>query len=251
MTSTVSLFSAWPQWQVAEAPVSDRSGGLSGNRRLRAPILSGRKNHVNATENTNAMSDAEISEEDISLGELRDNHSGSWEAAYRSMWKVGWATARRKLPYDSKEQLEDLLSRVIGNEIVPQIIAPRQEAFVKAMTFSDILNLTSRIMANRAIDEIRKRVRRPDQADIENVPESEVSTDAEQNRGGKAEEVQLALSALDERYRVLIEDFYFEELGTAEIAAKRNRPKGSICSDLVKARQMLSDELNRLSVTAA
>lgn len=179
----------------------------------------------------------------IKLTDLRSDISRAWELAYKELWKVAWLTARRKLPYDSKEQLEDLVSRVIGKEIVPQIISPRQEAFVKAATFDDILNLTSRIIANRAIDEIRKRVRRPEPGDIERVPESRFATGADHEKAGRAEEVQLALATLDDRYRDIIEDFYFEEMTTEEIARKRGRPKGSICSDLVKARQMLGSAL--------
>ena len=247
-TSVVTLHSLWPPCSTISAPDRNRGRRSIVNPRLRETAPSVRKSSVEVVDTREEMSESKLSQEKISLNDLRDNHSGAWETAYQAMWKVGWATARRKLPYDSKEQLEDLLSKVIGNEIVPQIIAPKQEAFVKAMTFEDILNLTSRIMTNRAIDEIRKRVRRPDESDIDKVPEREVATESGESGRGKAEEVHLALAALEERYRVLIEDFYFEELGTAEIAEKRKRPKGSICSDLVKARQMLSEELTRLSV---
>lgn len=181
---------------------------------------------------------------DPSLEDLRRNCGDAWKLAYERLWKVGWLAAKRKLPYDSREQLEDLLSQVIGNEIVPQIISPKQEAFVQASSFDDVLNLTSRILSNRAIDEIRKRTRRPEASDIERVPESAVVSENDGESRGRAEEVHLAIARLEERYRDIVEDFYFGDLSTEEIARKRGRPKGSICSDLVKARQLLGSWLS-------
>lgn len=218
--------------------------------RLRRRAGSGTKNADVPKVSEKEMSESNFTTSDVSLHDLRNNPPGSWEQAYRELWRVGWLTARRKLPYDSKEQLEDLLSQVIGKEIVPQIIAPKQEAFVKAMTFNDILNLTSRIMANRAIDEIRRRTRRPESSNIEKVPEGKFAIEADDEKSGRAEEVHLALAELDDRYREIVEDFYFEELSTEEIARKRGRPKGSICSDLVKARQMLGTAIAAQSNSA-
>ncbi|MDF1823928.1 MAG: sigma-70 family RNA polymerase sigma factor [Verrucomicrobiales bacterium] len=179
----------------------------------------------------------------ISLRELRDGHSSRWTEAFERLWKVGWLSARRKLPFDSDMELEDLVSRVLGKEIVPQLVSPEQESFRRAQTFDDILNLTSRIISNRAIDEIRKRARRPGLSNLEAVPEKETAVVADEVSSGRCEEVQLAVGSLEERYRDVIEDFYFEELSTEEIARKRGRPKGSVCSDLVKARQILGASL--------
>lgn len=207
------------------------------------PGASGKKTREKDTAfpiaNMSETTSTTIPEETLSLEKLRQNCGESWERAYRELWRVAWIAAKRKLPYDSKEQLEDLLSQVIGNEIVPQVINPTREAFVKAMTFDDILNLTSRILGNRAIDEIRKRTRRPESSDIDRVPESEVAAKTDEGAKGRAEELMLALSQLDDRYRVILEDFYFEDLSTEEISQRRGRPKGTICSDLVKARKLV------------
>ena len=75
----------------------------------------------------------------VTLKDLRDDRSESWAMAYEELWRVGWMTAKGKLPYDSAEQIEDLVAQVISKEIVPQILSPRQEAFVKATRFEDIL----------------------------------------------------------------------------------------------------------------
>ncbi|MEM7518180.1 MAG: sigma-70 family RNA polymerase sigma factor [Planctomycetota bacterium] len=179
----------------------------------------------------------------ISLEVLRKNDASAWQEAFRELWRVGWSSAKRRLPYDSPEQLEDLVSQTIGKEIVPQILDPKQEAFVRVSSFQEILNLTARIIANRAIDEIRRRTRRPGERPLENVAESDVAHKSDSDGAGKIEEVQLAVGSLDERYREVVEDFYFDELSTAEIAAKRGRPKGTICADLMKARRMLGDLL--------
>lgn len=233
MTISISIHSLF----AFEAPVVPHAAFSWGIPRLRREPVSGTK-----TENALAM-EAPTESAEISLDDLRNDRSAAWSAAYQELWRVAWIAAKRKLPYDSREQLEDLVSSVIGNEIVPQIVSPKQEAFVQARTFDDILNLTSRILGNRAIDEIRKRVRRPGESDIDKVPERETAINVDDPTAGRAEEVHLALSTLDERFRLVVEDFYFHELSTDEIAKKRGRPKGSICSDLFKARQMLGAAL--------
>lgn len=188
------------------------------------------------------MKEAARPGEEISIEGLREHRADLWETAYEELWQVAWRSAKRKLPYDSSEQLEDLVSQVVSREIVPQILQPTQKAFEEATTLADILNLTARIISNRAIDEIRRRVRRPDSQDIEKTPENSFAS--EPSEEGVGEDIHLALDSLEERYRDVIEDFYFEELNTAEIAQKRGRPKGSICSDLAKARQLLGEILS-------
>ncbi len=178
----------------------------------------------------------------ISLHGLREHHAELWSRAYEELWKVAWRSAKRKLPYDTAEELEDLISQVVSREIVPQILEPTQKAFQEADSFDDLLNLTSRIISNRAIDEIRRRMRRPESQNLDQTPELEIVTSGDEVDLG--EDIQLALNSLDARYRDVIEDFYFEELNTEEIAKKRGRPKGSICSDLVKARKLLGSILN-------
>lgn len=224
-----------------DAPVVAHTAFAWGNPRLQAGPASGIKTVTAAA--MEEGTDNAAGTTGISLDDLRNDRSAAWSAAYQELWRVAWIAAKRKLPYDSREQLEDLVSSVIGNEIVPQIVSPKQEAFVQARTFDDILNLTSRILGNRAIDEIRKRVRRPGESDIDKVPERETAINVDDPTAGRAEEVHLALSTLDERFRLVVEDFYFHELSTDEIAKKRGRPKGSICSDLFKARQMLGAAL--------
>ncbi|MEM1444229.1 MAG: sigma-70 family RNA polymerase sigma factor [Verrucomicrobiota bacterium] len=188
------------------------------------------------------MKEAARPGEEISIEGLREHRADLWEAAYEELWQVALRSAKRKLPYDSSEQLEDLVSQVVSREIVPQILQPTQKAFEEATTLADILNLTARIISNRAIDEIRRRVRRPDSQDIEKTPENSFAS--EPSEEGVGEDIHLALDSLEERYRDVIEDFYFEELNTAEIAQKSGRPKGSICSDLAKARQLLGEILS-------
>lgn len=191
---------------------------------------------------TRNMKPAARNGENLSLCDLRAQNSDTWNLAYEALWQVAWRSAKRKLPYDSPEQLEDLISTVVSREIVPQILTPSQSAFREAKNFDDVLNLTSRIVSNRAIDEIRRRVRRPDLQNIERTPEREVVRMEETEE--IAEDIHLALESLENRYRDVIVDFYFEELNTEEIALKRDRPKGSICSDLVKARELLGSVLS-------
>ena len=202
---------------------------------------SGRKYFRARLSSTNRMKNSEPHRHKISLESLRAHDQGAWNHAYEALWQVAWRSAKRKLPYDSAEQLEDLAATVLAKEIVPQIISPKQSAFVSAEGFADILNLTSRIVSNRSIDEIRRRIRQPESQDISKTPELELSPlPVEQ---GIHEEMHLALSNLEDRFRQVVEDFYFEDLNTEEIALKRGRPKGSNCSDLVKARRLLGETL--------
>lgn len=179
----------------------------------------------------------------LSLEKLRAHDHREWDRAYEAIWAVAWRSAKRKLPYDSREQLEDLIAPVLGREIMPQLLEPTQAAFREAASFPDVLNLVSRVVSNRAIDEIRRRLRRPESQDISRTPERELGT--MEKESDFAEEIKLAVRALEDRFRDVVEDFYFDELTTEEISRKRGRPRGSICSDLVKARQLLGETLQQ------
>lgn len=187
------------------------------------------------------MNQSEKNESEVSLKRLRGHHDSEWDEAYEQLWRVVWRSVKRKLPYDSPEQLEDLVSHVLVKEIVPQIISPTQQSFIEVKSFEEILNLASRVASNRSIDEIRRRIRRPETQNISSTPEIDLVPPP--SEGNPHEEIHLAISSLDSRYRSVIEDFYFEDLNTEAIAEKQGRPKGSICSDLVKARQLLGSKL--------
>jgi len=194
---------------------------------------------------SNLEMDSPVSNNEISLKELRSNKASAWEAAYQRLWKVAWLSAKKKLYYDSNEQIEDLVAQVISKEVVPQILNPTQTVFVKAKSFEDIINIVAKVIGNRAIDEIRRRTRLPGESVIDSVSESEFVKGDEEQKKEISDDIHSAIDGMETRYKEVIEDFYFEGLKTDEISRKRGRPKGTICTDLVKAREMLGELLKR------
>jgi len=182
---------------------------------------------------------------EISLEDLRSNRAQAWNAAYQKLWKVAWISAKKKLHYDSNQQIEDLVAQVIAKEVVPQILNPTQTVFVKARSFDDIINIVARVIGNRAIDEIRRRTRLPGESAIESVSESEFLKGNDKQKQEICDDIHSAVDGMEKRYSEVLQDFYFDGLKTDEIARKRGRPKGTICSDLVKAREILGDLLKR------
>lgn len=189
--------------------------------------------------------DCPVDSTEISLEELRSNRAHAWDAAYQKLWKVAWMAAKKKLYYDSNQQIEDLVAQVIAKEVVPQILNPTQTVFVKARNFDDIVNIVARVIGNRAIDEIRRRTRLPGESAIDSVSETEFLKRDDKQKQEICDDINSAVDGMEKRFGEVIQDFYFEGLKTDEIARKRGRPKGTICSDLVKAREILGGLLKK------
>lgn len=182
----------------------------------------------------------------IELEDLRADQSEAWTRAFASLWKTAWLAVRCRLPYDSPQQVEDLVAALIGREVVPQIVDLTSGAFLEASSFSDVLNITAKIVRNRAIDEIRRRTRLPSESSIDRVGEAEFSGGGEVQKREIADSLHSAIDLMDPRYGTLLHDHYFLGLTTAELAEKHERPRGSICSDLVRARELLRAKLDEI-----
>ena len=61
-------------------------------------------------------------------------------------------------------------------------------------------------------------------------------------------DVMNAVMRLDERYRVPVALYYFEDLSVNEIAKVLHKPKGTVVSLLSRARNLLREELNTYDV---
>lgn len=57
-------------------------------------------------------------------------------------------------------------------------------------------------------------------------------------------DVRQAVNALDDKYRIVVYLYYYEEYGTKEIAGILGLPKGTVVSRLKRARDMLRKKLN-------
>src|SRR5690606_5919619 len=131
--------------------------------------------------------------------------------------------------------------RIVGDGLLAEEVL--QEAFMRSwqqavcvvMARGGFPNWLLSITHNLAIDEIRKRQRRPqraDMVDIADVLRSEVDTTADVEETAEASElrerIRAAMATLPPAQQRVIELAYFEGLTQREIAALLNEPLGTI-----------------------
>jgi RNA polymerase sigma-70 factor (ECF subfamily) len=165
------------------------------------------------------------------------------------------------------EALEELYSRysravysfavrIVGDGLVAEEIL--QEAFLRAWQQAGRFELARGSFAswllsithNRAIDELRKRQRRPrrsDAVDITDVLRGEVDESADVEEAAELDDLRLriraAMDQLPESQQRVIELAYFEGLTQREIAALLNEPLGTVKTRMRLAMQKLKDYL--------
>lgn len=146
--------------------------------------------------------------------------------------------------------------RIVGDGPTAEEIL--QEAFVRtwrqAETFRTVRgNFASWLLSithNLAIDELRKRQRRPQRADSADPTETlagliDEATNVEEaaEAGALRERVQRAMATLPEAQRIAVELAYFHGLSQREIAAHLNEPLGTIKTRLRLGMSKLKDAL--------
>jgi RNA polymerase sigma-70 factor (ECF subfamily) len=146
--------------------------------------------------------------------------------------------------------------RIVGDGQTAEEIL--QEAFVRtwrqAETFRTVRgNYASWLLSithNLAIDELRKRQRRPQRVDGVDISETlyglvDESTNVEEaaEAGALRERVAIALATLPEAQRVAVELAYFNGMSQREIAAHLREPLGTIKTRLRLGMQKLKDAL--------
>jgi RNA polymerase sigma factor, sigma-70 family len=175
--------------------------------------------------------------------------------------QVGMGTDLRQLPDDELvqrmregqvEALEVLYDRyarvvfsfavrIVGDGLLAEEVL--QEAFMRSwqqagrfeIARGSFPNWLLSITHNLAIDEIRKRQRRPQRADLVDIADvlrSEVDTTADVEETAEASElrerIRAAMATLPPAQQRVIELAYFEGLTQREIAALLNEPLGTI-----------------------
>ncbi len=146
-------------------------------------------------------------------------------------------------------ELYDRYSRIVMSFSMRMLADPAaaeeltQEVFCRPRKQADAYNATRGSFAtwilsithNMAIDELRKRNRRPQRADLEdpvatlsNVSDSDRSVEDYAWLGSLREEVREALETLPYSQRQAIELAYFRGLTQREVAEKMNEPLGTI-----------------------
>ena len=146
--------------------------------------------------------------------------------------------------------------RIVGDNLVAEEIL--QEAFVRAWRQSDRFEFSRgsfpswllSITHNLAIDEVRRRQRRPQRADavdISDVLRLEIDESANVEEAAEASElrerIRGAMAQLPQAQRRVIELAYFEGLTQREIAALLEEPLGTIKTRMRLAMQKLKEYL--------
>ncbi|WP_040667847.1 sigma-70 family RNA polymerase sigma factor [Nitrolancea hollandica] len=141
--------------------------------------------------------------------------------------------------------------RLLAEEVLQEVFTRSwQQAgrfeFARGSYASWLLSITH----NLAIDEIRKRQRRPQRADMVDVAavlqgQADVAADVEEaaEASEMRERIRTAMEMLPEAQRVVIELAYFQGLTQREIAALLNEPLGTVKTRMRLGMQKLKEFL--------
>ncbi len=155
--------------------------------------------------------------------------------------------------------LRILGERTIAEELVQEVFF---RAWKQARKFSEgrgtFITLLLSITHNMAIDEIRRRNRRPQRADsadpvlmLTNVRDENPSVEEQAMMGSIREQIALAMAALPETQRSAIELAYFRGLTQREIAELQDEPLGTIKTRMRLAVRKLREHLDDHEVELA
>lgn len=139
-----------------------------------------------------------------------------------------------------------LVYRIVGNSDDAADVT--QEVYLRAWRglrrFRGDANLGTwlhRVAANAALTYVKRRARRGEVVEPEDVPEVAVSDGAEQRADAEALEQALGALPANQRAAVVLKDVY--GWSCEEIAQKMGTTEGAIKVRLFRARQRLADEL--------
>jgi RNA polymerase sigma-70 factor (ECF subfamily) len=155
--------------------------------------------------------------------------------------------------------LRMLGERTVAEELVQEVFF---RAWKQARTFSEgrgtFITWLLSITHNMAIDEIRRRNRRPQRADsadpvlmLTNVRDENPSVEDQAMMVSIREQITHAMAALPEAQRSAIELAYFGGLTQREIAELQNEPLGTIKTRMRLAVRKLRDHLDDYEVELA
>jgi RNA polymerase sigma-70 factor (ECF subfamily) len=155
--------------------------------------------------------------------------------------------------------LRILGERTIAEELVQEVFF---RAWKQARKFSEgrgtFITWLLSITHNMAIDEIRRRNRRPQRADsadpvlmLTNVRDENPSVEEQAMMGSIREQIALAMAALPETQRSAIELAYFRGLTQREIAELQDEPLGTIKTRMRLAVRKLREHLDDHEVELA
>ena len=184
------------------------------------------------------------------LAELRSvdarQNAEAWERAYPLLWDVAMRLLGGLLRgAEHSHDREDLAAQALS-EVVRGVIARTPESFNRIATFDDLRNVTLRIVRTRTFDFFRRRARHPEElSGTPAEPQAELSG-AGPPLALTREEFDVLIAGLPPPQPEIFYEHYVLGSTAAEIAARRNMPRGTVLSHLHRGKKTLRGQLRLL-----
>jgi RNA polymerase sigma-70 factor (ECF subfamily) len=136
-----------------------------------------------------------------------------------------------------------LRDRAVAEELAQDVFLSLHQHLAELESPEHVQFWLRRVTSNRALDEARRRQRRP-MVSLENAPEPVALTPAGDPLLGTA--LKKLVAALPEKSRAIVVLRYQEDLNPAEIARILGIPVGTVKSQLQRALALLREKLSRV-----
>ena len=136
-----------------------------------------------------------------------------------------------------------LRDRAVAEELAQDVFLSLHQHLAEMESPEHVLFWLRRVTSNRALDEARRRQRRP-MVSLENAPEPVAATSTGDPLLGTA--LKKLVAALPEKSRAIVVLRYQEDLDPAEIARVLGIPVGTVKSQLQRALALLREKLSRV-----
>jgi RNA polymerase sigma-70 factor (ECF subfamily) len=135
-----------------------------------------------------------------------------------------------------------LRDRAVAEELAQDVFLSLHQHLAELESPEHVLFWLRRVTSNRALDEARRRQRRP-MVSLENAPEPVAASSTADPLLGTA--LKKLVAALPEKSRAIVVLRYQEDLDPAEIARVLAIPVGTVKSQLQRALALLREKLTR------
>lgn len=141
-----------------------------------------------------------------------------------------------------------LRDRAVAEELAQDVFLALHQHLAEMESPEHVQFWLRRVTSNRALDEARRRQRRP-MVSLENAPEPVAVTATGDPLLGTA--IRKLVAALPEKARAIVVLRYQEDLDPAEIARVLGIPVGTVKSQLQRALSLLREKISRVAGLAS
>ena len=141
-----------------------------------------------------------------------------------------------------------LRDRAVAEELAQDVFLSLHQHLAEMESPDHVLFWLRRVTSNRALDEVRRRQRRP-MVSLENAPEPVAVSSAGDPLRDTA--LRKLVAALPEKARAIVVLRYQEDLDPSEIARVLGIPVGTVKSQLQRALALLREKLSRVAGQAS